>query len=42
MPTGVLLPGTFAPFSTNVIDDLAETGAASFIFEMKVLRASMT
>ena len=43
MPTGgVLLPGTFAPFFTNVIDDLAETVTASFIFEMKVLRASLT
>ena len=43
MPTGgVLLRDTFAPFSTNIIDDLAEIGTASFIFEMKVWRASMT
>ena len=43
MPTGgVLLRGTFTPFYTNTIDDLAETGTASFIFEMKVWRASMT
>ena len=43
MPTGgVLLRGTFAPFFTNIIDDFAEIGTASFIFEMKVCRASMT
>ena len=43
MPTGgVLLQGTFAPFFTNIIDDLAEIGAASVIFEMKVWRSSMT
>ena len=29
-------------FFTNFIDNLAETGTASFIFEMKVLRGSMT
>ena len=43
MPTGgVLLRGTFAPFFTHIIDDLAEIGTASFMFEMKVWRASMT
>ena len=43
MPTGgLLLQGTFAPFFTNFIDDLAEIGTASLIFEMKVLRAAMT
>ena len=29
-------------FFTNFIDALAETGTASFIFEMQVLRAAMT
>ena len=39
----VLIRGTFAFFFfTNFIDNLAETGTASFIFEMKVLRGSMT
>ena len=43
MPTeGLLLQGTFATFFTNFIDDLAEIGTASLIFEMKVLRAAMT
>ena len=42
MPSGgLLLRGTFAPFFTNFIDYLAEIGAASFVFEMKVLTASM-
>ena len=39
---GVLLPGTFGSFLTNVIYDFAETGTASFIFEMKILGALMT
>ena len=39
MPSeGVLLGGTFAPFYTNFMDDLAEIGIASFILEIKVLR----
>ena len=43
MPTGgVLLRGTFVPFHTNFIDDLGEIGTVSFIFQMKVLRTSMT
>ena len=43
MPTGgVLLRGTFAHFFISITDDLAEIGTASFIFEMKVWRASMT
>ena len=43
MPNGgVLLQDTFAPFFTNIIDDLVEIGTASFVFEMKVWRASMT
>ena len=38
MPTGgVLLRGTVPTFFTFVIADLAETGTASSIFEMKVL-----
>ena len=36
------MQGTFAPFFTNFIDDLAEISTASFIFEIKVLRALMT
>ena len=41
-PLGGLLQGIFVPFFTNFIDDLVEMGTASFIFKMKVLRASMT
>ena len=39
---GLLLRGTFAPFFTNFIDDLAEIGTTSLIFGMKVLTAAMT
>ena len=38
----VLLRVTFAPFLTNVIEDLAEIGTMSFRLTMKVLRTSMT
>ena len=31
------MQGTLASFLTNVTAELAETGTASFIFEMKVL-----
>ena len=42
MPTGgSLLQGSFAPFFTHVLDDLAEIGTASFIFGINILRASI-
>ena len=37
-----LYRGTYAPFFANFTDDLAEIGTASFIFNVNVLRASMT
>ena len=39
---GLLFQGTFAPFSTDFIDVLAEIGTACFIFEIKLLKAAMT
>ena len=34
--------GTFVAFLTNVIDDLGEIGTVPFIFQMNVLKTSVT